>query len=152
MLLKCVWCWTCSWSDVSGKWHWIATMLWFWGCENHLYVDENITQWWLSGKESDCQSKMCVRSLRQEDSLEMEMTTHCTIPACKIPRIEEPGRLQPMGITRVGYDLLIEQTSNFRTTTTDNWYVYQYHSQGMCVGAGEGCHWWFTLSSELSNV
>ena len=83
-------------------------------------MDKNITKWWLSGKESDCQSKIRVRSLRQEDSLEMEMTTHSSILACKIPQIEEPGRLQPMGITRVGYDLLIEQTGNFRTTTTDD--------------------------------
>ena len=63
-------------------------------------MEENIIKWWLSGKDSDCQSKMHIRSLRQEDSLEKEMTTHSSILACKIPWIEEPGRLQPMGITK----------------------------------------------------
>ena len=37
------------------------------------------------------------RSLGQEDLLEKEMATHSSILAWKIPRTEEPGRLQPMG-------------------------------------------------------
>ena len=45
-----------------------------------------------------------VRSLGQEDPLEEEMATHSTILAWKIPRIEEPGRLQPMGSQRAGRD------------------------------------------------
>ena len=45
-----------------------------------------------------------VRSLGQEDPLEEEMATHSTILAWKIPRIEEPGRLQPMGSQIVGHD------------------------------------------------
>ena len=35
-----------------------------------------------------------VQSLRQEDSLEKEMTTHCSILVWKIPWTEEPVRLQ----------------------------------------------------------
>ena len=34
-----------------------------------------------------------VQSLGQEDPLEKEMTTHSSISACRIPWIEEPGRL-----------------------------------------------------------
>ena len=39
-----------------------------------------------------------------EDLLEKEMTTHSSILAWKIPWMEEPGRLQPMGSLRVGHD------------------------------------------------
>ena len=45
-----------------------------------------------------------VRSLGQEDPLEKEMATHSSTLAWKIPRVEEPGRLQPMGSQRVRYD------------------------------------------------
>ena len=45
-----------------------------------------------------------VRSLGQEDPLEEEMATHSTVLAWKIPWIEEPGGLQPMGSQRVGRD------------------------------------------------
>ena len=38
-----------------------------------------------------------VRSLGQEDLLEEEMATHCSILSWKIPWTEEPGGLQPMG-------------------------------------------------------
>ena len=38
-----------------------------------------------------------VQSLSQEDPLEEEMAPHCSILAWKIPRTEEPGRLQCMG-------------------------------------------------------
>ena len=34
-----------------------------------------------------------VRSLSLEDPLEKEMATHSSIPAWKIPWMEEPGRL-----------------------------------------------------------
>ena len=45
-----------------------------------------------------------VKSLGQEDFLEKEMATHCSILAWEIPWIEEPGGLQPMGSQRVGHD------------------------------------------------
>ena len=38
-----------------------------------------------------------VRSLGWEDPLEKGMATHSSILACRIPRTEEPGRLQSMG-------------------------------------------------------
>ena len=45
-----------------------------------------------------------VRSLCQEDPLEKAMATHSSTPAWKIPRMEEPGRLQSMGSQRVRHD------------------------------------------------
>jgi hypothetical protein len=48
--------------------------------------------------------EMHVQSLGQEDPLEEEMTDHSSILAWRIPRIVEPGRLQSMGLLRVGHD------------------------------------------------
>ena len=45
-----------------------------------------------------------VQSLGQEDPLEKEMATYFSILAWKIPWMEEPGRLQSMGLQRVGHD------------------------------------------------
>ena len=40
----------------------------------------------------------------QEDPLEKEMATQSSTLAWKIPWMEEPGRLQSMGLQRVGYN------------------------------------------------
>ena len=45
-----------------------------------------------------------VRSLGWEDLLEKETATHSSTLAWRIPRMEEPGRLQSMGSQRVGHD------------------------------------------------
>ena len=45
-----------------------------------------------------------VQSLGQEDLLEKEMATHSSILAWKIPWMEEPGRLQSMGLQRVRHN------------------------------------------------
>ena len=45
-----------------------------------------------------------VPSLGQEDPLEEGMATHSSILAWRIPWTEEPGRLQSVGLQRVGYD------------------------------------------------
>ena len=42
--------------------------------------------------------------LCQEDPLEKEMATHSSIPAWRIPWMEEPGGLQSTGSQRVGHD------------------------------------------------
>ena len=44
------------------------------------------------------------QSLGQEDLLEKEMAIHSSILAWKIPRMEEPGRLQSVGSQRVRHD------------------------------------------------
>ena len=46
----------------------------------------------------------CVQSLGREDPLEKEMATHSSTLAWKIPWTEEPGRLQSMGLQRVGHE------------------------------------------------
>ena len=43
-----------------------------------------------------------VRALGWKDPLEQEMATHSSTIAWKIPWTEEPGRLQSMGLQRVG--------------------------------------------------
>ena len=48
--------------------------------------------------------EMWVRSLGWENPLEKEIATHSSILAWKIPWTEEPGRLQSMGLQRVGHD------------------------------------------------
>ena len=48
--------------------------------------------------------KTQVQSLGWEDPLKKEMATHSSILAWKIPWTEEPGRLQSMGLQRVGHD------------------------------------------------
>ena len=45
-----------------------------------------------------------VRSLRQEDTLEQEMTIHSSTLAWRIPGTAEPGGLPSMGLHRVGHD------------------------------------------------
>ena len=45
-----------------------------------------------------------IQSLGQKDLLEKEMATHSSILAWKIPRTEEPGGLQSVGLQRVGHD------------------------------------------------
>ena len=45
-----------------------------------------------------------VQSLGREDPLEKEMAIHSSTLAWKIPWVKEPGRLQSMGLQRVGYD------------------------------------------------
>ena len=47
---------------------------------------------------------MQVLSLDQEDPLEKEMETCSRILAWRIPRTEEPGGLQSMGLQRVRHD------------------------------------------------
>ena len=45
-----------------------------------------------------------VRSMSWEDPMEKEIATHSSILAWRIPRREEPGRLQSMGSQRVGHN------------------------------------------------
>ena len=47
---------------------------------------------------------MRVLALGREDPLEKEMAAHSSILAWKIPWMEEPGRLQSMGLQRLEHD------------------------------------------------
>jgi len=61
------------------------------------------------GKESTCNEGDPIPNLQGpilgwEDPLEKGMATDSNILAWSIPRKEEPGRLQSMGLQRVGHD------------------------------------------------
>ena len=56
-----------------------------------------------------------VRSLGQEDPLKEGMATYSSIMAWRILWTEEPGRLQSMGLQRIGHDLATN-TSHFQGT------------------------------------
>ena len=45
-----------------------------------------------------------VQSLGREDPLEKEIATHSSTLAWKIPWMEDCGKLQSMGLQRVGHD------------------------------------------------
>ena len=55
-------------------------------------------------KSLPAMQKTWVWSLGQEDCLEKKMATHSSILAWEIPGMEEPGRLQSMGLQRVRHD------------------------------------------------
>ena len=54
--------------------------------------------------------KTWVWSQGQEDPLEKEVATHSCFLAWRIPRTEEPGGIQSLGLQRLGHDLAIEHT------------------------------------------
>ena len=56
------------------------------------------------GKTSVYNAETQVQSLGWEDPLEKEMAIHSSTIAWKIPWTEEPGRLQSMGLQRVGHN------------------------------------------------
>ena len=55
-------------------------------------------------KDTPAKQEIWVQSLGWEDPLEEEMASHSSILAWRIPWTEEPGRLQSMGLQRVGHD------------------------------------------------
>ena len=55
-------------------------------------------------KRRPAMQKTWVRFLGQEDPLEKEMATHSSTLAWKTPWMEKPGRLQSMGLQRVGHE------------------------------------------------
>ena len=66
------------------------------------------------------------RSLGGEDPLEEEMAAHSSILAWEISWTEEPGRLQSMGLQRVGHDRETEHTLTLKNQeisqkNTDPW-------------------------------
>ena len=71
-------------------------------CPPHNKFENHHLQFWASPvaqtvKNLPAMRETWVRSLGWEDPLEEGMTTHSSILAWRIPRIEEPGGLQSMG-------------------------------------------------------
>ena len=65
--------------------------------------------------------EMQVWSLGREDLLEKEMATHSSVLAWRIPWTEEPGRLQSIGLQRVGH--------NWATNTFHFWSLLTKYQQ-----------------------
>ena len=64
-----------------------------------------------------------VQSLGQEDPLEKEVATHCSILALRIPWTEEPGGLQSMESQRVRHDCVTDILfSSLSNATQIIWY------------------------------
>ena len=55
-------------------------------------------------KNLPAKQEMRAQSLGWEDPLKKEMATHSSILAWRIPWTVEPGRLESMGLQRVGHD------------------------------------------------
>ena len=64
-----------------------------------------------------------VQSLGWEDPLEKEMAPHSSKLAWKIPWTEEPGRLQPMGLQRVGHDWATSLSFTFNLLRKKGTYI-----------------------------
>ena len=62
-----------------------------------------MTQWVKNLHAVQETQELQVQSLGQEDPLEESMAIHSSILAWEIPGTEEPGRLQSMGLQRVGH-------------------------------------------------
>ena len=91
-----------------------------------------------------------VWSLGWEDPLEKEMPTHCSIPAWKIPWMEEPGRLQLMGLQRVRRDWVIS-LSFFYEKLTANIILSGEKLKAFSLRSGvkQGCPFLFNIVYEV---
>ena len=73
--------------------------------DEHTYLSNCLPSiWWLTVKKPPAVQETQVRSLGQEDPLEKGMTTHSSILVWRTPWTEELGRLQSMGLQKVGCD------------------------------------------------
>ena len=64
-------------------------------------------------KNSPATQETWIWSLVWEDPLEEGMATHSSILAWRIPWAEEPGKLQSMGLQRVGHDRATKHSSTY---------------------------------------
>ena len=87
-----------------------------------------------------------VQSLGQEDSLEKEMATHSSILAWKIPRTEEPARLQSMGLQRVRHEWETSLSYHFmiHRKVVKRVNLKSSHQKEKCFYWHNGCsvRWW----------
>ena len=99
----------------------------------HLFTSANIftfgLPWWLNAEEPTCNAgDMRDTGLipGSERSLGEGVATHSSILAWRIPRTEEPGRLQSMGSQRVRHDWAIN-THFCYLFLLINFKPYQFH-------------------------
>ena len=93
--------WVCSGHGPSSRrFYWAA---WLW--QDSSYCGASLMAQWANNLPANQETQeMCIRSLGWQDPLEKEMATHSSILPWRIPRTEEPGGLQSMGLQRVGQD------------------------------------------------
>ena len=76
---------------------------------------------WLLAQMVKNPQETWIWSLSQEEALKKRMATHSSILAWRIPWTEKPGRVQSMGLQRVGHDWV--------TNHTHTWTIYYHHSE-----------------------
>ena len=84
-----------------SNFHFILPLLEWNRYDHYQYIISLVAQ---TVKHLPTMQETWVRSLGREDPLEKEIATHSRTLAWKIPWIEEPGRLQSMGLRRVRHD------------------------------------------------
>ena len=82
-----------------GTWE---ALIWLWWELNKIICQMGslVAQWY----RISLPQEMRVLSLGREDPWEKETATHSSILARRIPRTEEPGRVQSMGSQRIGHN------------------------------------------------
>ena len=100
--------------------------LWGWGPSIFLLVKllggaSQVTQWAKNLPAMQEMEEMWVRSLGQEDPLEEGMVAHSSILAWRIPRTEEPDRLQFMELQRIGHDWSDNRHAHTQLLATGKW-------------------------------
>ena len=90
----------------------------------------------------------------QEDPLEKGMTTHSSTLVWKIPCMEEPGELQPMGLLRVGHDWVTSLSLFTFMYWRRKWQPTPGFLPGESQGRGSlvGCHLWGRTESDTTEV
>ena len=99
--LACCDSWGLEESDMTERLIWSDTELYIWTSKT--------AQWQRIHLSMQEMQETQVWSLHQEDPLEKEVAPHFSIPAWKIPRTEEPIRIQYMGSQRVRHNLVTER-------------------------------------------
>ena len=84
-----------------------------------------------------------------EDCLEMEMATHSSTPAWKISWMEEPGRLQFMGLQRVGHNWVI---CTFFLSPAPIFLPEEFRGQRSLAGYCPWCHRKLDMTEQLSHI
>ena len=95
-----------------------------------------------------------VRSLGWEDSLEKGTATHSSILAWRIPWMEEPGRLQSLGLLRVGHDWATSLSLFTFTHWRRKWQPTPVFLPGESQRSGTlvGCCLWGHTESDTTEV
>ena len=70
----------------------------------HLAWASQVAQWIKNLLAVQETQEMQVQSLGPEDPIKEGIATHSSILARRIPWTEEPGRLQSIGLQRIGHD------------------------------------------------